>query len=50
MITLKNPMYRHPLNFAVNVDIGDPANINTANILTMINPCSQAGLATKFKY
>ena len=27
-------LYRHPLNFAVNVDIGDPANIKTAKILT----------------
>ena len=27
-------VYRHPLNFAVNVDIGDPANIQTAKILT----------------
>ena len=35
--------YRHPLNFAVNVDIGDPANIKTAKILTMTNPCSQVG-------
>ena len=26
--------YRHPLNFGVNVDIGDPANIKTAKILT----------------
>ena len=28
------PEYRHPLNFAVNVDIGVPANIKTAKILT----------------
>ena len=27
-------VYRHPLNFAVNVDIGDPANIKTAKILS----------------
>ena len=26
--------YRHSLNFAVNVDIGDPGNIKTAKILT----------------
>ena len=26
--------YKHPLNFAVNVDIGDSANIKTAKILT----------------
>ena len=42
--------YRHPLNFADNVDIEDPANIKTAKILTQTNPCSQAGLpATKIK-
>ena len=29
-LTLK---YRHPLNFAVNVDIGDPAIIKTEKIL-----------------
>ena len=29
---------RYPLNFAVNVDIGDPANIKTAKILTKIQP------------
>ena len=43
--------YRHPLNFVVNVDIGDPANIKTAKILTYPSPCSWAGLpATNIKF
>ena len=32
--------YRHPLNFAVNVNIGDLANIKTAKMWTYSNPCS----------
>ena len=41
---LVNPHYRHLLNFAVNVDIEDPANIKTAKILTHTSACSQARL------
>ena len=32
--TYLNYTYRHPLNFAVTVDIGDPTNIKMAKILT----------------
>ena len=32
-------MYRHPLKFAVNVDIEDPASIKTAKILTLGEYC-----------
>ena len=34
---------RHPLNFAVNVDIRDPVNIKTAKILTQIKPPHRLG-------
>ena len=38
------------MNFAVNIDIGDPANIKTAKIWTYTSPCSQAWVpATKIK-